>query len=413
MPFSSVRSDNGLLWAAMRPARFARPIHAILIALLVLGAWGCSTKESRILGNERLLRGPDGLGTTTRESLIPDRDTYVSPGAANFGPTLLIGSQGGFDSRAFFRVPSWAIPDTTLPSFAVTAIFLEVPFDTFVTTPLNLLVDLATTATAYDTLASFPGPAPDQTLGTVDAGVVLPFRVPIATSVFTQIKGWAQNPSSLPGLVLYAAGGSGITGLQAGKAVLKIRYDHLVSGATVSDSTSTAIPLDFTLHTPGTPAPTGTDTTLVLGGLYEWSVPLHFAAAAVASGSTVNEATLRLRVVPGSPTYPTSRTVDLEVRRIRNAWLESAGSVAPLGADSTVLVARTQLAITGPADSVVTVTLPQSLLRAWTAAGGINEGLLLTLKNGNILPEILLLSRESTSPIELRVSITTPPPGRF
>lgn len=412
MPFASVRNDNGLSWAAMRPARLPRSIPAILFALLVLGAFGCSKKDGRLLGNERLLRGPNGFGTTTIDALLPDRDTYVSPGAANFSPTLLVGNDGVFESRAFFRVPAWSIPDTTAAGFAISSIFLEVPYDTFTATPFSLVLSFAS-ASAYDSLAAFPGPSAVQSLGTADAGIVLPFRVPIANSTFTDIKSWAHDPASLPGLMLYTVGGTGITALRAGQARLRIGYDHIVSSASRRDTISTAIPLDFTLHTAGTPPPTGADTTLILGGKYDWRVPLHFAPVAVPSGSTVNEATLRLRVASSDAVFDASRGVDLEVRRVRNSWLESANSLAPLGADSSTVVTTKRIAWGGAADSVIIVTLPQSLIREWTAAGGVNEGLLLTLKSNNTLPELLLRSRESSNPCELRVSITTPPPGRF
>lgn len=412
MPFSSVRSDNGLSWAAMRPARLPFSIPAILFALLVLGAFGCSKKDGRLLGNERLLRGPNGFGTTTSEALFPDRDTYVSPGAANFSPTLLVGNDGVFESRAFFRIPAWSLPDTTAAGFAVSSIFLEVPYDTFTATPFSLVLNFAT-ASAYDSLAAFPGAAPIQSLGTADAGIVLPFVVPIPTSTFSPIKDWAHAPASLPGLMLYTVGGTGVTALRAGQARLRIGYDHIVSNASRRDTISTAIPLDFTLHTPGTPAPTGTDSTLILGGIYDWRVPLHFAPLAVPAGSTVNEATLRLRVESANAVFTANRGVDLEVRRIRNTWLESENSLTPLGTDSTTIVTTKRIAYGGTADSVIIVTLPQSLVREWTAAGGVNEGLLLTLKSNNTLPELRLRSRESSNPIELRVSITTPPPGRF
>lgn len=414
MPFSSVRSDNGLSWAAMRPTCFSRSVPAILLALLVLGVWGCSSKEGRLLGNERLLRGPGGFGETGRAALNPDRDTYVSPGEANFGATLLVGTEGSFDSRAFFRIASWTLPDTTDPTLSITSITFEIPFDAEVSVPSTaFVVNFATTATAYDTLAAYPGPVTGLTLGSVDSILVAPFRIAIPPSIFSQIRGWAENPSSLPGLVLYGVGGSELIGLQAGKAVLKIGYDHTVSGNLERDTVSTAIPLDFALHSPGLPAPTGADSTLVLGGHNEWSVPLHFTPAAVAEGSTVNEATIRLRVAADSPVFLSNRTVDLEVRRIRGAWLESAGTLASISADSTVLVSKTRIAYTGPADSVITVALPQALIREWSAPGAINEGILLTVKNGYTNKEIRLKSRESTNPIELRVSITTPPPGRF
>ncbi|MEK7316334.1 MAG: hypothetical protein AAB011_09150, partial [Candidatus Eisenbacteria bacterium] len=286
----------------MRPTSTYRPIPAILLALLVLGGWGCSSKEGRLLGNERLLRGPGGFGETGRDALNPDRDSYVSPGAANFGATLLVGTEGSFDSRAFFRIASWTLPDTTDPTLSITSVTLEIPFDAEVSIPSTaFVVNFATTSTAYDTLAAYPGPVTGLTLGSVDSILVAPFRIAIPPSIFSQIRGWAENPSSLPGLVLYGVGGNELIGLQAGKAVLKIGYDHTVSGNLERDTVSTAIPLDFTLHSPGLPAPTGADSTLVLGGPNEWSVPLHFTPAAVAEGSTVNEATIRLRIADDSP----------------------------------------------------------------------------------------------------------------
>ena len=70
-----------------------RPTPLLLAALILpvtLFLSGCSNRVERIVGNERLIRGPGGLGTTLDQGPAVDRDTYVTPGTANFGTSLLV-----------------------------------------------------------------------------------------------------------------------------------------------------------------------------------------------------------------------------------------------------------------------------------------------------------------------------------
>jgi hypothetical protein len=387
------------------------PVALFLLLALAL-TWGCSTKRDKILGNERLLRGDGGLGTTTRETVLSDRDTYASPGTANYGPTLIVGASGAFEARSFFRVATWTLPDTTDESVVVESITFEVPADTLVVSDAtNLFVTVATTAGPLE--LNWPGPSPRTELGSAQAEPGALVRIPMSLASYDSILAWAQTPESLHGFMLYYVGGTGVIGLEAGKAKIKIAITRTVSGAPVADTLTTATSDDFYLHPLDPVPPAGSDTTLVLGGLFEEGIPIRFPATPVAEGSTVNEATLRLKVMPSSPVFPTGKSVVLEVRRLKSAWLETVTSQSALDPDTSAVFASASVAYRTAADSVLSITLPQSIVREWTAAGGINEGLLVTAKNGNRAPRLLLGSRESSIPAELRVSITTPPPGRF
>jgi len=55
---------------------------------------GCSSRVERIVGNERLIRGPGGLGTTVSVVSFLNRDTYVTSSAVNFGSVQLVGQSG-------------------------------------------------------------------------------------------------------------------------------------------------------------------------------------------------------------------------------------------------------------------------------------------------------------------------------
>jgi len=402
----------------MRRTGLFPPASAILVAILVLAAPGCAKKGNKLLGNERLSRGPGGLGTTTSAIYVPDRDTYVTPGDPNYGSTLIVGMTGAFESRAFFKPTSWTLPDTTDASLIVTSIFFEASFDASVSIPIDLSLILART---NDTLtvnpgatpATYPGPAPATTFGTGNTGQIAPFRIQMATSLFDSIKTWAKYPTAFRGFVLYASGGNDVVGFQAGKAAIKIVYQHTVSGLVKTDTDSTAITLDYTLHSPAAPLASGSDAMLRLGGLYEWGVPLHFSPAAVPEGSTVNEATLLLRVDTTGPSFASSVDVDLEVRNLPQAWAESITDSLSLWAGTTILASRAKVFVRSAADSVIAIPLPETIIRRWTTAGAVNEGIFITMKNGNLVPEIRLNSRESSNPIVLRVRTTSPPPGRF
>ncbi len=402
----------------MRRPALLPPVTSILLAALVLGAPGCAKKGDKLLGNERLLRGAGGLGTTSSAVHVPDRDTYVTPGDGNYGPTLLAGSDGTFESRAFFKPTSWALPDTTDLTLAIQTIWFETSYDAAVSIPAGVVLSLHR---ADDTLAveplsppaTFPGPTPGTQLGTTDTDQHAPFRVPMSTTLFDSIKTWAKYPTAFRGFVLRWISGTGIAGLQAGKAQVRIGYNHTVSGSVRTDTVSTAIPLDYTLHSTATPLALGSESKLLLGGRYEWGVPLHFSPPPVEEGSTVNEATLLLRVEPGSPLFASGVDVDLEVRSLPNAWAESIDDTLSLGAGATVIASRADVFYRSAADSVIAIQLPQSIIRQWTTPGGVNEGILVTMSIGNVVPELHLSSRESANPIVLRVTTTTPPPGRF
>lgn len=396
-----------------RPAfRDPRLPIAFFLLLVLSMAWGCSTKRDKILGNERLLRGDGGLGTTTHATVVPDRDTYAPPGTANFGSTLIVGASGAFEARSFFRVGTWTLPDTADQSVVIESITFEVPADTLAASDAsNFFVTVATTAGPLE--LTWPGPSPRTELGSAQAEPGALVRIPMSLATYDSILAWRQTPASLHGFMLYYVGGTGVIGLEAGKAAIKIAYTRTVSGAPVPDTLTTATTDDFYLHPLDPVAPTGSDTTLVLGGLFEEGIPIRFPATSVAEGSTVNEATLRLKVMPSSPFFPTGKSVVVEVRRLKSAWLESVTGQSSLDPDTSAVFASATVAYRTAADSLLSITLPQSIIREWTATGGINEGLLVTAKNGNRAPRLLLGSRESSLPAELRVSITTPPPGRF
>src|SRR5687767_975555 len=98
---ASVRSPKGLSFATVRPTRI-HPLHALLILAALLA--GCSERAARISGNERLIRGDDGLGTTGRRDTLVDRDTFVPPAGTTIrGTTLLVGQRNLFEARSLFR----------------------------------------------------------------------------------------------------------------------------------------------------------------------------------------------------------------------------------------------------------------------------------------------------------------------
>ncbi|HEU4724841.1 MAG TPA: hypothetical protein VFU59_06030 [Candidatus Eisenbacteria bacterium] len=401
----------------MRPAPILRAIPAILFALLVLGAWGCSKDDNRLLGNERLARGPDGLGTTTSDVYSPDRDTYLRPGDPNFGSVLLVGSDGTFESRAFFKPTAWTLPDTTDVTLQIDTVRFEISFSSLVSIPGNLTLNLVR---ATDTLSVnpgptpelFPGPATGTSFGTGNTNQAAPFTVQMPATTFDSMKTWAKYPSAFRGFVLLPIGAGGVVGFTAGTASVSVVSTSTKSGSPVRSTVKTTIPLDYTIHSTATPLATGSDAILRLGGRYEWGVPLRFSPPVVPEGSTVNEATLLLRVDPSMPFYPLADTVIVEVRGLPKPWTEATTDTLLLGAETTVIARRTGVRRTSAADSVIAIGLPQTLIRKWTS-GGVNEGVFVTIKDAYLHPEFLLDSRESANSIVLRVSTTSPPPGRF
>jgi hypothetical protein len=378
------------------------------------GATGCSRRLERLVGNERLIRGASGLGATNRSTLLPDRDTFVEPSTRNLGAALLIGQKVSYQAVAYLKVASWRLPDTNDVSLAVQQVKLVMPRDTLLVA-FGIKLEVAETSSDWDSTAvTFPGPGPAEILGSaVEDLFGASFEIPLAAGTFTKVKDWAHAPASVPGFVVRSIQGQGVAAYRAGALKFRIVYSHLVSGATVTDSLDTQVTSDLYLHTPLASPPTGSETTLRLGGLNELSAPIHFNVPPFPAGASINEAALVLHVLATSPTFVTPQTVDVEVRRIGAAWSEGVTSYDSLAASSSVLVAKFAFAVTGAADSLVAVALPQSIVREWSDNSASNDGIVITLIRGNRAPEIEVGSRESGSPAELRLAWTTPPPGRF
>jgi hypothetical protein len=385
----------------------------LLAAIALVLTAGCSSRKGKVLGNERLLRGDGGFGTTERTFSAPDRDTYVSTGDVNLGQTLVVGFDQSIEARAYFARPDqWVLPDTLHVGVSILSITFQIPIDVLARNDADgLAATLATTVSEYDSIGSWPGPQQDLTIGTAPDASVAPFRIDLPLSVYPLIEAWAADPDSLRGLVLYPAAGNGLVGFEAGKATLSIAYSHDVGGVTEVDTVVTAFPHDHYRHTP--PSPTGADASLILGGISESGVALRFPPVAVPEGYTVNEATLLLHVDTSAPPFTADQSAPLLVRQLRASWPESATDTTMLGPDAAVYVTTDSVSVRTPADSVLTIVLPQSVVRQWAAAGAMNEGILITMANANRLPEIRIGARESARPAELRVSITGPPPGRF
>jgi hypothetical protein len=385
----------------------------LLLALAGLPA-GCSEKAEQLVGNERLIRGPGGLGTTARDTAPLDRDTYVSQGTANLGTTLLAGQQGTYEARALLTVGTWVLPDTTDPSLAIQSIALTLSFDGSLPIP-DAPLQLWTASVAWDsTSVAWPGPTLGVSIATANPNDAIgSYQLEIGASSFGTVKFWAQNPSALPGLVIRAGSSQGIAGFKAGSGRIRIRYAHDVSGTATTDSVDTPIASDLFIHAPLAAAPTGTDTTLVLGGLFETALPFRAPVDSFASGFSINEARILFRVAPGSPPFADSVTVNVDARRVRNPWSEGITDTTGLNAETSAVSVVRAYQVRTASDTLLVVPVPQALLREWSAASSSNEGLLLRITESFRFPEIHLLSRESSRAPELRVSTTSPPPGRF
>jgi len=111
---------------------------------------------------------------------------------------------------------------------------------------------------------------------------------------------WAMNPTGIPGFVVQSSPGVPLTAYYAGTIRFRIRYSHTVASAPVVDSVDTQVTQDFYLHSPVSPAPSGADTSLVLGNLFKTETAIHFPLDSIPSGVSVDEATLVLNLLPSS-----------------------------------------------------------------------------------------------------------------
>jgi hypothetical protein len=390
-----------------------------LVALSVLSALplvGCSRKAEQLVGAGRFSRGPGGLGTTVRIAPTADRDTYVEPGTADFDSILLVGTSGLFEAHTFLSVVKWTLPDTTLPGFAAQTISLELPRNlTLGFDPTTVNLSLA--SAAWDTTnVAWPGPAAGAQLGSaVDDRAAASFSLPLAPGSFPQVVQWAHNPTSIPGFTLQAPPVQALAAYVAGGAKFRIRYSHTVSGAPVVDSVDTRVTQDFYLHSPLSPAPSGADTALAWGGLYKTGLALHFPVDSVPAGVSVDEATLVLRLLPGTA-VPDSADVNarVEVRAGTAGWNEAITEQSSLTPGSAVLASGRLLVLYSSTSRSLALKLPGSLMRQWASMPAVNGGILVTLVNRENLTKIFQVgARESATPTELHVTYTQLPPVRF
>jgi len=390
----------------------------VLAALSVTSLVGCSRKAEQLVGAGRLIRGPAGLGTTVRVASNPDRDTYVEAGTADLDSVLLVGTSGTFEARTFLRVLAWVLPDTLLPGFTPQTISLEVPRNlTLGFTPTTVRLSLA--SAAWDsTTVSWPGPAAGTLLGTGfddRSSTATTFSIPFGPASFDDVKQWARNPTGIPGFTLQASTGLPLAAYFAGALRFRIRYSHTVSSVAVVDSVDTPVAQDLYVHSPLSPAPSGADTSLVLGGLFKTETAVHFALDSIPSGVSVDEATLLLNLLPSSAVPDTADVLgQLQVRAIRGPWSETASEQSGLPADSTAITSGNLIAFYSSATRSIAIRLPGALMREWVATPSTNGGVLVRLINRrNLTKEFDIGSRESSRPAEVHISYTQLPPGRF
>jgi hypothetical protein len=407
------------------------PIAALrlLFVLLLLVLPNCSRKAERLVGNERLARGPGGLGVTEQDTTFAERDTDVPGLSRDTGSSLLVGRAGVMQAITLFQVSAWSLPtDTTAASsFSVVSTALHatsrglyiprgVP-----TAHTPVIVSLALTRSgAWDsttvTWSSVPTDSVVVGQGSEDftgGDLIIPLAVPYSTVI-----GWAatQAQPSAPRFALYSPSASpgGIAAYLAGSIKFRLVYNHAVLGVDRTDTLDTAVSRDLYVYDPAGTAPAGTEPTLSLGGFEEKGVVVRAPSPVFPDGASIDQATLLLRVDALTDTIPygSGSTIDLEVRRVGADWSEGGASVSNLAASVPIAV-YSGFAYHGPADSLIAIHLPGSVFRAWADAPSTNYGLLITAERGNLVPPLYLRSRESGYGPELRVAYTTPPGGRF
>ncbi len=400
------------------------PLHLpALLFPLMLVAGGCSKEVERIAGNERLIRGP-GLGTTVQETTLPDRDTYATPGTANYGTTLLVGRSSDFEARAFFRASAFSLPDTSLPGFAADNIFFELPQQASLRSPpsvLDLDFGLVSPALGDSGTIAWPGPGLGTSLGSISYDFVGPLLLNLGTGTFGQYKQWAITPASVPGFILRAPLLQKIAAFQAGAGRFRVPFQWNNQGTTVFDTLNSPLTFDLYLHPPQTPGATGADTALVLGGGFESSIALRAPVTPIGAGHSVNELRLVLSVIDSLPavdgsilkdtTDSTRVDITIDIHRITGTWSEGVTDESALPKDAAPIATIPFVAVV-PGDSL-SLPLPRSLTRSWSETPASNEGILITVRSANVRPGIVVGSRESSRPPVLRVSNTSPPPGRF
>ena len=415
----------------MRPTR-------LLVAALALPAsiflCGCSSRVERIVGNERLVRGPGGLGSTVSVVSSLNRDTYVTSNAVNFGPALLVGQSGSFDALSLFKVSAWRLPVETLTGFTPIAVHFVLPQRQILGGATGTLsAGLSLTAVAWDSSVAWPGPALGAGLGSTSYDFIGALRVNLGPSGYSQVQQWAADPSLAPGFALVRTSTGNVGSFQAGSAVFRIFYQYTGPDSTETDSIDTHVSLNAYVHSPLSPPQTGTETALVFGGEFESALALRAPVPPISDGSSVNELRFLLPVTgtapaPDGAAMPDTAILSVDIFRIRAPWVEGVTDRAALTIDASPVSRLILPQFLTAQDTALSIPLPRVLTREWGADSTSNEGVLIrirdiTVRPGSDLyrlvqtpaesPSFLIGSRESSRPPVLRVSTTTPPPGRF
>jgi hypothetical protein len=385
--------------------RSTRIAAVLLLAFSAALLAGCSERASRLTGNERLLRGGEGLGTTFLSDTLVDMDTHVAPAITNFkGATLLVGRLGSYQARSLFRPSAWTLPDTTALIDTVRfRLEYDARVDQYLGAPSNFTLYLA--GAAWDsTTVSWPGPPLGTPLG-AGADSIAPFTVHLGgASAMTQVRAWAADPS-FPGFVLTLDSGSEVRGFLAGTARVEIVYHTLLDPAL--KTVKTMLPTDLSIYTPAPPASAVADT-LALGGLFQSEVLLHAPVALSPTGYSINGAAF-VAYVASRGFATTDTSAEIRAYRLAAPWTEGAPTDSIAATPLTIIGAYR---VRAPGDSIV-IQVPVSLAIAWSQNPASNYGILLRVVDAIYAPPLALRSRESTQPPVLRVTRTTPPPGRF
>lgn len=394
-----------------------RPLLPALLALASLALSGCSNNSDRVTSNERLIRGAGGLGSTLVQTSVPDRDTYVTPGTANYGAVLLVGKDATFEGRAFFKILKLNLPSTDFLGVVPAGnVLLDFPHIELRNEPatIDLSLNETSTALADSGTIAWPGPAPGRLLASQSYDFLGDLVMDLGPGSYDRVLQWTHpEPDSIPTLMLLASSAQGFAAFASRTARLRIPFTKVVAGVTTPDTVSTTVTFDLYLHPPLVPAATGSDTALVLGGPFESSIAIRAPVPPVEPGASINDLRLVFGVIDSIPGYSaatdTTSTVPfiIEIYQVTGAWPENATdrSQVPTSTTPLALVARTF-----PVGDTLSIPLPPNLARGWTT---LNEGVVLSIRNANVKPGLRLGSRESAIVPLMRTGTTTAPPGRF
>lgn len=378
---------------------------AVILALCAALAAGCSERASRLTGNERLLRGVADLGTSYVSDTLVDRDTYLSPTVTLLkGATLLAGQLDGFEARSLLRTATWTLPDTNA---LIDAVRFRIEYDARIDQDLSLDFALAlhVAGAAWDsTSVTWPGPSLGTRLGSAGFGLA-PYTIDLGAGAIDSVRAWAGSGASFPGFELSRETGSGLLGFLAGTGRIEVVY-HTLSDATQKTAT-TLLPTDVTIYSPAPPS-SGVSDSLVLGGMAQSEVLLHAPVAPSPSGFSINGAAFVAYVTSGA--FGSADTsAEIRAYRVALPWTEGT-PVDSINATPLTIIGAYRVG--APGDSIV-IQVPVSVVLDWSQNPSTNHGILIRIVDAIYAPRIRLASRESAQPPRLRVTRTTPPPGRF